>query len=103
MEIARVDDPQDLAQHLPLGTEQEGQRLAKVDTDHQMARFRRTGSTRCTALSALDHPIRNTRRAEARSIAREHRQMLVTAALHLTGQKGVLRQGGRVGRGPVHV
>ena len=39
-----VDDPQDLAQHRALGTEQEGQRLAKVNTDHQMGCFRRTGS-----------------------------------------------------------
>ena len=66
-----VEDPQDLAQHLALGTEQERQRLAKVNTDHQIGCFPRTGFTRCTALFALDHPICNTRRAEGASFARE--------------------------------
>ena len=42
-----VDDPQDLAQHLGLGSEQEGQRLGKVSC------FGRTGSTRCTVLSTI--------------------------------------------------
>ena len=82
-----VDDAQDLAQHQALGSKQEGQRLGKVSTDHQMGSFRRTGSTRCTALSALDHPICTTRRAEAASFAGKSQQMLVSAALHLTGRR----------------
>ena len=85
-----VDDPQDLAQHLGLGSEQEGQRLGKVSTHYRMGCFGRTGSTRCTALSTIRYAPHDGQKP------RRLQEKASDCGVALDGQKGVLEQGGRV-------